>query len=82
MRYAAVISGYAHIELMKKIKPLQSERELHALFEYECAKFGAHHQAYNPIVAGGQRGAILHYGKNDQVLPDDKNQLFLIDAGF
>jgi Xaa-Pro dipeptidase len=81
MRYAANVTGHAHIAVMKSVAPGKTEGELQSLFEYECSKQGAMIQAYMPIVASGKRGAILHYGKNNMCVPDNKNQLLLIDAG-
>jgi Xaa-Pro dipeptidase len=81
MRYAAYISGQAHIQLMKCVKPGMTERELHALFEYECSRNNCHTQAYNPIVAAGKRGSTLHYGQNSGVLPANPQELLLVDAG-
>ncbi|KAI8927605.1 peptidase M24, structural domain-containing protein [Entophlyctis helioformis] len=81
MRIAAKISGEAHIELMKAVRPGQgSEREMHALFEYSCFRKGAPVQAYMPIVAVGRGGAVLHYGVNDKPIDKDPNQLLLVDA--
>ncbi|KAI8904126.1 peptidase M24, structural domain-containing protein [Gorgonomyces haynaldii] len=81
MRYAAAVSGHAHIQLMQQVKPLATERQLHALFEYECAKHDCHFQAYNPIVASGKRGAVLHYGQNNGIVPEDEREFLLVDAG-
>ncbi|KAK6096016.1 hypothetical protein MT418_003890 [Batrachochytrium dendrobatidis] len=82
MRKAAQISGEAHIALMKAVCPGQgSEQELHALFEYTCFKNGAPFQAYEPIVAVGRNGSVLHYVKNDEKMHADPNQMLLVDAG-
>ncbi|KAJ3221698.1 hypothetical protein HK099_003221 [Clydaea vesicula] len=82
LREAARISGEAHIALMKKVKPgLNTERQLHALFEYECFRQGAQYQAYTPIVASGKAGATLHYTKNDANLTPNKDDMLLVDAG-
>lgn len=81
MKYAAQVTGLAHISVMKAVTPGNTERELQALFEYECLKNGAKTQAYLPIVAADKRGSILHYGQNDKVVPSNKDSLLLIDAG-
>ncbi|KAL2912054.1 hypothetical protein HK105_208483 [Polyrhizophydium stewartii] len=81
MRKAARISGEAHIALMKAVRPGQgSEREMQALFEYTCFRLGAPIQAYNPIIADGRSGSVLHYGKNDDKLSSDPHQMLLVDA--
>lgn len=80
MRKAAQITGNAHISLMKSVKNLSSELQLHALFEYECFRFGAQFQAYTPIVAAGKNAATLHYIKNNLEIAD-RNQFLLVDAG-
>lgn len=81
MRYAAQVSGKAHIEVMKEAKSAKNERALDALFKYHCARMNGHEQAYTPILAGGKRGAILHYNRNDADMPLALDELFLIDAG-
>ncbi|KAI9325471.1 peptidase M24, structural domain-containing protein [Zopfochytrium polystomum] len=66
MRKAGKISGEAHVALMKATAGgARSEGELDAVFKYECAKRGAPMLAYTPIIAGGLRGATLHYVKNN-----------------
>lgn len=81
MEYAAIVTGHAHVALMKAAKPGMSERHLQGLFEFESMKYDCIHQAYLPIVAAGNRGAVLHYGQNDGVVPQNGNELLLVDAG-
>jgi Xaa-Pro dipeptidase len=59
----------------------KSEGELHALFNYECARSGGPFQAYGAIVAAGRSGATLHYNSNKGPLPSHPGDLLLIDAG-
>ncbi|KAK9722260.1 hypothetical protein K7432_002801 [Basidiobolus ranarum] len=80
MRISNKISSDAHIALMKKIKPGMNERELQALFEYECNRHGSMRQAYLPIMAYSNNAATLHYGRNNCEMPDGSH-LFLVDAG-
>lgn len=79
MRKANKISSDAHIKLMKESKAGLNEQQLHALFLYESARFGAFFQSYNPIVAAGANAATLHYGKNNAGVT--KDQFVLVDAG-
>ncbi|ORX94534.1 hypothetical protein K493DRAFT_221107 [Basidiobolus meristosporus CBS 931.73] len=80
MRISSKISSEAHVSLMKSIKPGMNERELQALFEYECNRRGSMRQSYLPIMAYSKNAATLHYGRNNCDMPDG-NQLFLVDAG-
>ncbi|KAJ3147218.1 hypothetical protein HDU89_005817 [Geranomyces variabilis] len=80
LRKAAKISGDAHIAVMKAVGRGTGERELHALFEYECFRKGSGPQAYTPIIASGHDGrhaSVLHYVHNGG--PLDKT--LLVDAG-
>jgi Xaa-Pro aminopeptidase len=84
MRHAAYISGLAHLSVMKTIAPGKTEREMQAVFEYQCLKNDAKHQAYLPIVAAGtllvnlgRRGAVLHYGLNDFRVPENPNEVLI-----
>lgn len=79
MRRAARISAGAHRALMRHCRPGLNEADLEALFLYECARAGARHQAYPPIVAGGAHACTLHYTANDAELRE--GDLVLIDAG-
>ncbi|KAL9657442.1 hypothetical protein ABK040_016711 [Willaertia magna] len=80
LRKICKISAKAHVTVMQKAKPGMNERELEAIFRYETMVNGqCVHLAYDPIVAGDQRGATLHYVKNDAVISD--HSLLLIDAG-
>ncbi|TPX56221.1 hypothetical protein PhCBS80983_g04706 [Powellomyces hirtus] len=82
MRKAAKISGDAHIALMKAVGTGKgSEREMHALFEYECFRQGGRFQAYTPIVASGRNGSVLHYVENSGPISTDKRDMLLVDAG-
>ncbi|TPX70355.1 hypothetical protein SpCBS45565_g01775 [Spizellomyces sp. 'palustris'] len=81
MRKAAKISGDAHIALMKAVRPgKDTERQLHALFEYECFRNGGRFQAYTPIVASGRNGSVLHYVNNTDPVTAEKRDMLLVDA--
>jgi len=79
MQEAARISVKAHEAVMRACKHARHEYELEAEFLYALGREGCQNIAYSSIVAGGERGCILHYIDNNQVL--DPNQLVLVDAG-
>lgn len=56
-----------------------SESQLFAKIDYECRLRGAEFLAYPPVVAGGDRGTIIHYINNNQLVMN--NELVLMDAG-
>lgn len=67
-------------------KRAKSEAELAAFMEFKVRSLGAERLAYVPVVAGSNRGLVLHYTHNNQLLRD-KNELenkggwILMDAG-
>ena len=79
MRRANVVSGAAHLEVMRAAKPGLRENEVQAVFDAACLKAGLKHLAYPSIVAAGVNSAVLHYRKNDALLRS--GDLLLIDAG-
>ncbi|BCS02446.1 aminopeptidase P family protein [Aspergillus luchuensis] len=85
LRKANDISAKAHIAAIEASKTATNEREIEAAFIATCIANGARDQAYHPIVACGQNGATLHYGRNDDNLDDpatkQRKSSVLIDAG-
>ncbi|RAH73600.1 aminopeptidase P family protein [Aspergillus aculeatinus CBS 121060] len=85
LRKANDISAKAHIAAIKASKTATNEREIEGAFIATCIAHGAREQAYHPIVACGDNGATLHYGKNDTDLTDpvtnQRKGSVLIDAG-
>ena len=79
MQTAADLSAHAHSQAMIACPTMQNEQELEAQIRYDCARFGAKHQAYHPIVGSGANACTLHYIENDQALKH--GDLVLIDAG-
>lgn len=79
MQRAADIASAGHARAMAACRPGMAEYELEAELTYEFRRRGASAHAYNPIVAGGANGCILHYVENDKLLAD--GSLVLIDAG-
>ncbi|ORY93931.1 peptidase M24, structural domain-containing protein [Syncephalastrum racemosum] len=81
IRRAVHMSSHAHVSLMQHARPRLYEWELEARFRWACARNGLKWQSYLPIVASGPRTATLHYTKNDQLIPDTRHTLILVDAG-
>lgn len=79
LRKSCQISAEAHVELMKKVRPGISERELYGLFIYETMKRGAQREGYAAIVASGSHATTLHYKTNDDICQE--GELLLVDAG-
>ena len=79
IKKAIDITQKAHHKAMKLKKTNIYEYELQAEFEYVFKKFGAMHDAYTTIVAGGNNANTLHYINNSSRLKD--GDLVLIDAG-
>lgn len=61
------------------MKKARTERELEAVFEFECKKRGAQRMPYPAVVASGGNACTLHYIDNFGDLRPDV--LVLIDAG-
>ncbi|CAO1624314.1 unnamed protein product [Parajaminaea phylloscopi] len=70
MRRAGQIAGLAHNSTMRFSNTSlgQNEWSVQAHFEYAGALLGASRPAYVPVVAGGDRGCIIHYTDNDRPL--------------
>lgn len=79
MRQAGAISGAAMTETMRTVHPRMLESEAQAVFEYECARRGAARQAYVPVFASGRNALMIHYVRNDCMLPD--RDVLSVDAG-
>ena len=59
--------------------PGVSERDLECVFEQHTRRGGAARLAYPPVVGGGSNGCIVHYSRNDQLVP--AGRLVSMDAG-
>ena len=79
LREAAKITAGAFFEAMTIAKSEMYEYELEAVLRSHCVKNGAHHMAYNPIVAGGNNACTLHYTDNNNKIKE--GDLVLIDSG-
>jgi Xaa-Pro aminopeptidase len=78
LRKAVFISGVAHAEVMKAIRPDMSERELEGIFSYVHHRYGAEEEGYGPIVGAGANGCILHYEENS--VTDIKSSMVTMDV--
>ena len=79
MRKAMDITRLGIEEMMKTARPGMMEYEVEAAYDYVLKKNGVKDRAFGTIAAGGKRGTILHYDKNNQEVKD--GELILIDAG-
>lgn len=79
IKKALSITKEAHHRAMKQAEAGKNEFQISAEIAYVFASHGAGHNAYENIVAGGNRANTLHYIDNDKVLEDAT--LVLIDAG-
>lgn len=79
LRRAASITIAGHQAAMRELEPGLGERDLQVVIESTFRRQGSPRNGYPTIVAGGERGAILHYLRNDHILEADT--LVLIDAG-
>ena len=77
--YKAVdMSVQSHYAAVSMLKDGNKESDMQAALEYVFTEGGAT-SAYPSIIAGGVRGTVLHYDKNDQKLVD--GDLVVVDAG-
>ncbi len=80
MKRAGVISGSAHRDLLRFVKPGRYEYEVEAELIHSFRRAGGESlPAYSPIVGGGVNACTLHYVKNNARLQD--GDLLLVDAG-
>ncbi len=76
---AIQISGRAHIEAFKSIKPGVSERAIQGVHEFVHKAMGAEDVSYGSIVGAGNNTTILHYVENHRM--DLEDGLILMDVG-
>ena len=70
MRKAMEITRLGIEAMMKSAKAGMKEYEVEAAYDYVLRKNGVRDRAFATIAAGGKRGTILHYDKNDQTVRD------------
>ncbi len=79
IRNAVKCSDDAFCALVSKLSKGMTERESAALLEYEMAKRGSTHPAFDTIAASGLRSAMPHATPQDIEIPD--NCLMTFDFG-
>lgn len=78
MQRAIDVTGDAHNNVMRMVRPGMTEYQLQALIEYTF-KYNGAEVAFPTIVASGDNGAIMHYTENnDLLIPGD---LVIMDIG-
>lgn len=65
--------------VFKKVRPGMMEYQVEAELSYHYTFNGSKRHGFDPIVAGGKNGAILHYVENSDILKE--GDLLLIDTG-
>jgi Xaa-Pro aminopeptidase len=81
MDQACVLSSTVYKKIYETDPALwTTEAVIEGFWIYEGKKLGVLHQAYSPIIAGGERACCLHYQKNNHTLLNDT--MVLMDAGF
>ena len=79
LREAASLNAEAFEEILPRIRPGVSEREISLHLEFALKMRGAEEKAFDFIVASGERGALPHGVACDRVLQD--GELVTIDFG-
>ncbi|KAB5542870.1 peptidase M24, structural domain-containing protein [Coniochaeta sp. 2T2.1] len=77
MRRAGQATGRALTAAMRR--PWATEKSLAAFLDHEFVAQGADGQAYVPVIAGGNRGNMIHYVQNFAALKE--GETVLVDAG-
>lgn len=78
IKRAVHISAQGHIEAIKVLHAGMTECELQGVHEFVHKKYQSELEGYDPIVAGGQNGCILHYSQGIDKLGSG---LVLMDVG-
>jgi Xaa-Pro aminopeptidase len=79
IRKASDATNRAHVAALKALKPGVNEREIQDLVLAAFRKEGCPEIGFPPIVAAGANGTVLHYMKNNQVVPP--GTLMVLDIG-
>lgn len=79
IRQANVITGDAHVEVMRGMHNFDSEADVEAAYMQVCIAQRAKVQAYDPIAGSGANAAELHYSANDADF--GSGQTVVLDAG-
>jgi Xaa-Pro aminopeptidase len=79
MRKAGRIGVGAHNAFIQSVEPGVTEKQLAALFEFECKREGARDLAYYTIIMSGRNHAYGHYHAYDRTL--EAGDFLILDAG-
>ena len=79
MKRAISITGDAFIRVLQHLHPGMYEYQVAAHISYEFFSQGVREHAFEPIVASGKNGLVLHYVENRSVCND--GELLLMDFG-
>ena len=79
IRKAIHITNLGIQEMMKTIKPGESEMAMEGVFNYTLNKSLCHENAFPTIAASGANATVLHYSSNNCIMND--GDLFLCDLG-
>ncbi len=79
IKSAVQISINAHSDVIKSLKPGQTEKEIATKFRCSFLSQGADGAAYQPIVASGNNAIFYHYAKNSDTC--QTGDLLLMDCG-
>lgn len=78
LQTACDITAKGFERVLKFVEPGKLEYEVEAEFLHEFVRHGSRGFAYEPIIASGKNGCILHYLSNDQACKD--GDLLLMDV--
>ena len=80
LKWANLIAGLAHVDVMRKIKCGIRESALAAKFKSYCMEnYNCKFQPYQCICASGHNPATLHYEVNNDMIPE--KSMCLLDMG-
>jgi len=79
IRKAVDITGKGVVAAMQAVEPGMLEFQLQSVVEHMYEMEGAQFLGFSTILASGPNTTVLHYGENDQPIPD--SGLVLVDTG-
>jgi Xaa-Pro aminopeptidase len=79
LQQAIDITGEAHREVMRQVRPGWTEYEIEALVEYTFKRLGAEYPGFPSIVGSAENSVILHYETNRRTT--EEGDVVVIDIG-
>lgn len=79
MQKAIDITGVAHTEVMKSLKPELYEYQIQSLLEFVFKQYGSEYPGFPSIVGSGENSCILHYESNRKQAKD--GDMMVVDIG-